>query len=105
MTYTIRPVRPTDLAAVTEVEAICFPAAEAAAEESFKARIAAFPECFFVADKSREPMPYNAVSDLFAGGNSDSRVLPSRIHHVHDQIFVCVGLPSPVNRLEILIFL
>ena len=47
MTYTIRPVRPTDLAAVTEVEAICFPAAEAAAEESFKARIAAFPECFF----------------------------------------------------------
>ena len=48
---------------------------------------------------------YNAVSDLFAGGNSDSRVLPSRIHHVHDQIFVCVGLPSPVNRLEILIFL
>ena len=50
MTYTIRPVRPSDLAAVTEVEAICFPAAEAAAEESFKARIAAFPECFFVAE-------------------------------------------------------
>lgn len=50
MTYTIRPVRPTDLAAVTEVEAVCFPAAEAAAEESFKARIAAFPECFFVAE-------------------------------------------------------
>ena len=32
-------------------------------------------------------MPYNAVSDLFAGGNSDSRVLPSRIHHVHDHTF------------------
>lgn len=54
MTYTIRPVRPTDLAAVTEVEAICFPAAEAAAEESFKARIAAFPECFFVAEADRK---------------------------------------------------
>ena len=50
MTYTIRPVRPSDLAAVTEVEAICFPAAEAATGESFKARIAAFPECFFVAE-------------------------------------------------------
>ena len=50
MTNTSRPVRQTDLAAVTEVEAICFPAAEAAAEESFKARIAAFPECFFVAE-------------------------------------------------------
>ena len=30
MTYTIRPVRPSDLAAVTGVEAVCFPAAEAA---------------------------------------------------------------------------
>ena len=50
MTYTIRPVRPSDLAAVTEVETICFPAAEAATGESFKARIAAFPECFFVAE-------------------------------------------------------
>ena len=28
--YQIRPVRPSDLAAVTEVEAVCFPAAEAA---------------------------------------------------------------------------
>lgn len=54
MTYTIRPVRPTDLAAVTEVEAICFPAAEAAAEESFKARIAAFPECFFCCGSGRK---------------------------------------------------
>ena len=27
--YQIRPVRPSDLAAVTEVEAVCFPAAEA----------------------------------------------------------------------------
>ena len=44
MTYTIRPVRPTDLAAVTEVEAICFPAAEAAAEESFKARTLREPQ-------------------------------------------------------------
>ena len=50
MTYTIRPVRPSDLAAVTGVEAVCFPAAEAATEESLKARIAAFPECFFVAE-------------------------------------------------------
>ena len=43
MTYTIRPVRPSDLAAVTEVEAICFPAAEAATGESFKARITTSP--------------------------------------------------------------
>ena len=33
-------------------------------------------------------MSHDAVSNLFAGGNADPRVLPSRIHHVHDQIFV-----------------
>ena len=45
----IRPVAVEDLDAVTEVEAVCFNAAEAAPKASFKARIAAFPECFFVA--------------------------------------------------------
>ena len=34
--YQIRPVRPSDLAAVTEVEAVCFPAAEAATKEEFR---------------------------------------------------------------------
>lgn len=45
----IRPVKPDDLNAVTAVEAACFPPAEAATSESFAQRIAAFPECFFVA--------------------------------------------------------
>ena len=43
MTYTIRPVRPTDLAAVTEVEAICFPAAEAAAGQDGLAHLFVLP--------------------------------------------------------------
>ena len=47
---TIRPVKPEDLDKVTEVEAVCFPAAEAATKESFAQRIATFPECFFVAE-------------------------------------------------------
>lgn len=46
---TIRNVTMKDLDAVTAVEAACFPAAEAADRESFKSRIEAFPECFFVA--------------------------------------------------------
>ncbi len=46
---TIRPVKPEDLNMVTEVEAVCFPAAEAATRESFEQRINTFPECFFVA--------------------------------------------------------
>ena len=48
--FIIRPVNSEDLDMVTEVEAICFPAAEAATRESFEQRIAAFPECFFVAE-------------------------------------------------------
>ena len=45
----IRPVTPDDLDAITAVEAACFPAAEAAVYESFRQRIATFPESFFVA--------------------------------------------------------
>ncbi|MDF2570111.1 MAG: acetyltransferase family protein [Sporomusa sp.] len=47
---TIRGVRPEDLDRVTEIEAVCFPAAEAAPRQSFKERIAAFPDYFLVAE-------------------------------------------------------
>ena len=74
MTYTIRPVREADLAAVTEVEAICFPAAEAATEESFKARIAAFPECFFVAESKGK------IIGFINGCATDSKT-------IHDEMY------------------
>jgi ribosomal protein S18 acetylase RimI-like enzyme len=48
--FTIRNVRPDDLAAVTALEAAAFPPAEAATEAAFRYRIAAFPERFFVAE-------------------------------------------------------
>ena len=48
MTYTIRPVRPSDLAAVTEVEAICFPAAEAATKEEFRERLESYADHFLL---------------------------------------------------------
>lgn len=48
--FTIRNVRPGDLAAVTALEAAAFPPAEAATEAAFRYRIAAFPERFFVAE-------------------------------------------------------
>lgn len=50
MIYTIRNVKAEDLDQVTEVEALCFPAAEAAAGESFKKRIETFPDSFLVAE-------------------------------------------------------
>lgn len=48
MEYRIRNVTIEDLEAVTEVEAVCFPEAEAADRAAFKQRIEAFPESFFV---------------------------------------------------------
>lgn len=50
----IRQVRQEDLDAVTRVEAVCFPQAEAASREAFSMRIAAFAESFFVAEQDGE---------------------------------------------------
>jgi len=46
----IRKARMSDLDAITALEAVCFPAAEAAGRESFKQRLMAFPDSFFVAE-------------------------------------------------------
>lgn len=50
MNYQIRGVKEEDLEAVTRVEFLCFPAAEAADRTSFEARIHTFPDSFFVAE-------------------------------------------------------
>ena len=44
----IRTAAPTDLAAITAVEAACFPPAEAATETEFAARLAAYPDHFWL---------------------------------------------------------
>ncbi|MCG8483940.1 MAG: GNAT family N-acetyltransferase [Clostridia bacterium] len=49
MPLKIRQATIDDLDAITKVEAVCFPAAEAAGRESFKRRLKTFPKSFFVA--------------------------------------------------------
>ena len=49
----IRKATVNDLQAVTDLEAICFPAAEAASKESFKWRIETYPTHFFVMENER----------------------------------------------------
>lgn len=44
----IRNATIEDVKAVTEVEAVCFPAAEAATEQEFRERLTAYPECFWL---------------------------------------------------------
>ena len=53
MKVKIRKVNEGDLEAVTRVEEICFPSAEAASLESLKKRIKTFPESFFVAEAAQ----------------------------------------------------
>ncbi|MBP2637468.1 MAG: Acetyltransferase family protein [Firmicutes bacterium] len=50
MEVIIRAVCLVDLDRISEIEAICFPAAEAATRETFRERIVAFPESFLIAE-------------------------------------------------------
>ncbi|MFZ5967177.1 MAG: GNAT family N-acetyltransferase [Bacillota bacterium] len=50
----IRNVLPEDLACVSQIEAVCFPSAEAAPKDVLKERISVFPEGFFVAELNNE---------------------------------------------------
>ena len=56
--FTVRAVRQNDLESIAEIEAVCFPAAEAASRDSFKERIAAFPESFLVAEADGKLIGY-----------------------------------------------
>ena len=48
---TIRTATMTDLRAVTDLEAACFPAAEAATEADFAARLSAYPDHFWLLEE------------------------------------------------------
>ena len=53
----IRTATLQDLAAVTALEAVCFPAAEAAPEAAFRARLETYPESFWVmTDEADRPV-------------------------------------------------
>ncbi|MCI6886583.1 MAG: GNAT family N-acetyltransferase [Lachnospiraceae bacterium] len=82
MDIRIRQVTPEDLDAVTHVEAVCFPEAEAATRESLEQRIAAFPESFFVAEKDGE------IIGFINGCVTDERT-------IRDEMFEDAGLHNP----------
>lgn len=69
MNWTIRPVKKDDLDAIVQVEATCFPAAEAATATSLKERIKTFPECFFVAEMD------NKIIGFINGMATDSKTI------------------------------
>lgn len=101
MNYTIRPVRPEDVEVLTSVESICFPEAEAATKSSFISRIAAFPECFFVAESEGN------IIGFINGMATDSKVIEdimfedSSLHKpngIYQSIFGLDVLPDYRNQ-------
>ena len=54
----IRLVHPDDLQVVTQIEAACFPAAEAAPQEELLKRIQAFPTHFWILEEKDKPIGF-----------------------------------------------
>ncbi|CUP38155.1 GNAT family N-acetyltransferase [Hungatella hathewayi] len=80
MDYTIRNVKIEDLDQVTEVEALCFPAA---VEASFRQRIETFPDSFFVAEDEN-----GRIIGFINGCVTDERT-------IRDEMFEDSGLHRP----------
>lgn len=93
ISYRIRPVSAADLDAVTQVEAACFPAAEAATRESFQSRIAAFPESFFVAELAEKENASPRLIGLITGCVTDERT-------IRDEMFEDTSLHNPQGRYQ-----
>lgn len=71
----IRNARPEDVEALIHIEQICFPAAEAARPDDVRARFAAFPENFFVAEVD------GRVAGFVNGCTTDTSALPDALYH------------------------
>lgn len=75
MDYSIRNAKIEEGPVLAEIEASCFPPAEAASREAVLERIAAFPENFFVAETEGK------IIGFINGGNSDQPTLPDAFYH------------------------
>lgn len=87
MDIIIRQVRESDIDAVTRVEAVCFPEAEAAGREAFVQRIHTFPESFFVAERNGE------IIGFINGCVTDSRT-------IRDEMFEDVSFHNPSGAYQ-----
>ena len=70
----IRQASVSDLDAVTALEALCFPASEAADRDAFFLRLRCFPECFQVAEAEGE------IVAMLNGMTTDSRDLTDAMY-------------------------
>lgn len=88
MEYRIRNVRNEDLDRVAEVEALCFPKAEAAGRDAFGERIRAFADSFFVAEDGN-----GRIVGFINGGVTDER-------RIRDEMFEDCGLHKAEGKYQ-----
>lgn len=83
---TIRHATSDDVDALASLETACFPPAEAASRGSIAARIAAFPDCFWLLEEEGEDgaRPVALVDGM-----------PSSARDLADEMFEDVGLAEP----------
>ena len=74
-TVVIRPARPNEADTLADIEATCFPPAEAASREQVHARLALFPENFLVAEIDGKPVGF------LNGATTDRPALPDALYH------------------------
>lgn len=83
----IRQAVMEDLERLTQVEALCFPPAEAAGREALKARLRTFPDCFFVAERD------GLIVGFINGAATDERT-------IRDEMFEDASLHRPTGRYQ-----
>ena len=93
----IRNAIKEDIRTLANIEAACFPAAEAASYESFVERFEVFPECFFVAEQNGE------IIGFIDGMVTDSKILDDEMfdntslhnpHEAYQSVFGINTLPE-----------
>lgn len=75
----IREVRIDDIEAVTALEAICFPAAEAATKQALRQRIQTFPHSFLVMEEHQEII--GMINGCITNHNTISDDMFEDMHH------------------------
>lgn len=87
MNYTIRKATLSDLDTLTEIEAVCFPEAEAATRESIEKRLEAFGDHFLIAESEGKAIGFinGCVTDELT---------------IRDEMFEDASLHNPEGRFQ-----
>ena len=79
MEVLIRNAKKEEAALLAQIEAECFPAAEAAGKQDIEARMDVFEDCFFVAETNGKIVGFDQRScgkrGVFAGSDVPRRIL------------------------------